>query len=74
MQGNKTHAQHLRTLEQKPDLGTARRKEAVSQPDAQNPNRHGGSAMQENRDHNKHNHGGQEGHKSQKHGRAEEKH
>ena len=60
MQGNKTHAQHLRTLERKPDLGSEETRQAA--PSAgeppRNPNQSGGSAMQENRDHNKHNNPG----------------
>ena len=36
--------------------------------------RPGGATHQETRDHNKHNHAGQSGHKPQKHSPAEEKH
>jgi len=36
--------------------------------------RHGGATHQETREHNKHNHQGQSGHKPQKHSPAEEKH
>ena len=38
------------------------------------PGRQGGATHQETREHNKHNHAGQTGHKPQKHGPAEEKH
>ena len=42
--------------------------------DAPDIGRKGGATHQESRDHNKHNHPGQSGHKPQKHNPAEEKH
>ena len=74
MQGNKTHAQHLRTLERKPDLGEEPAEAKAPSHEPREANRRGGSEMQENRDHNKHNHQGQTGHRPQAHSRAEEKH
>jgi hypothetical protein len=74
MQGNKTHAQHLRTLERKPDLGEPTQEAQPSSREPREANRRGGTEMQESRDHNKHNHSGQTGHKPQSHGPAEEKH
>jgi hypothetical protein len=42
--------------------------------DAPETGRQGGATHQETRDHNKHNHGGQSGHKPQKHSPDQEKH
>jgi hypothetical protein len=84
MQGNKTHEQFLRNLERKDDMakpgepmpGAA----AGTHPLNEDGARHSefavsrGGMNQESRDHNKHNHSGQDGHKPQKHSPAEEKH
>lgn len=87
MQAKKTHEQQLRMLERKPDVPDARRMEAergqVAGKAARTPHRDGrqatfavsrGGLNQESRDHNKHNHRGQSGHKPQRHRPAEEKH
>jgi hypothetical protein len=87
MQGNKTHEQLTRTLERKPDMPDARRVEAESGEDtgAGLPRETHPEARQsefavsvqgaaQESDHNKHNNGGQAGHKPQKHSAAEEKH
>ena len=80
MQGPKTHEQQLRILEKKPDMPDARQNapaptsHAVRHPEARQsefPVSHGG--MNQESDHNKHNDGGQLGHKPQKHSPAEEK-
>ncbi|MFC5066397.1 hypothetical protein [Flaviflagellibacter deserti] len=89
MQGGKTHEQQLRTLERKDDMPDERRladeRQQVGR-DAPMPRPNDGDARQsefavsrggvnqESRDHNKHNRGGQEGHKPQQHSPAEEKH
>lgn len=86
LQGRKTHEQHLRTLERKPDVPDRRQEEAsLSRPadgilpplerearQAEFPVSRGG-LHQESRDHNKHNRSGQEGHRPQRHGPAEQK-
>ncbi|MFE1597671.1 hypothetical protein [Methylobacterium sp. ID0610] len=69
--GDKTHAQELRTIEHRegpnvPAGGGARIR--TSADPVRPPTNH-----QESRDHNKHNNPGQEGHRPQKHGPAEEK-
>jgi hypothetical protein len=88
MQGKKTHEQQLRTLERKPDVPDARQTEAELQDAGQDDKVHRpdksaresefpvsrGGVHQEDRDHNKHNHGGQSGHKPQRHDPAQEKH
>jgi hypothetical protein len=85
-QGKKTHEQHLRTLERKPDVPDARRQAAFpaanEKPHAESP-KHAArqsefpispSGMhQESRDHNKHNDPGQSGHKPQEPNPAQEK-
>jgi hypothetical protein len=79
MQGPKTHEQQLRTLERKPDVPNARRTESPAAPtlkradarQSEYPVSRGG--MNQESDHNKHNDGGQSGHKPQKHSPAEEK-
>jgi hypothetical protein len=73
MQGPKTHQQHLRNLERKPDLDRAqapsrRRPEARQSEFA--VSRQG---MNQESSHNKHNDRGQQGHKPQQHSPAEEK-
>jgi hypothetical protein len=80
MQGPKTHEQQLRILEKKPDMPDARPTQpAPATREIQNPDarqsefpvsRHG---MNQESDHNKHNDGGQTGHKPQQHTPAEEK-
>jgi hypothetical protein len=87
MQGKKTHEQQVRILERKPDMPDARQTDAVTDsatrtdrvpvlnPQAREsefPVSRGGF-NQENRDHNKHNHLDQTGHKPQRHGPAEQK-
>ena len=88
MQGKKTHEQQLRTLERKSDVPDGRQTEADlarggEDAHAHHPDRSArdsafpvsrGGANQESRDHNKHNHGGQPGHKPQEHSPAQEKH
>ena len=80
MQGPKTHEQHRRTLERKPDMPDARRDAPPAgthpprNPDARQsefPVSRGG--MNQESDHNKHNDSGQSGHKPQEHSPAEEK-
>jgi hypothetical protein len=90
MPGKKTHEQQIRTFERKPDVPPdgrqmtaelakeVRERDRVSRPrgDARQsefPVSSGGM-NQESRDHNKHNHQTQHGHKPQSHTRAEEKH
>ena len=87
MQGRKTHEQQLRILERKPEVPDARRSESTMKRAGRNaahqvrrPARASefpvsrGGVNQESRDHNKHNHPGQKGHRPQRHGPAEEKH
>ncbi|AWN49666.1 hypothetical protein [Methylobacterium terrae] len=69
--GDKTHAQNIRLIEGKdgpnvPAGGGARIR--TSADPTRPPSTH-----QESRDHNKHNNPGQDGHRPQKHGPAEEK-
>ena len=86
MQAKKTHEQQLRMLERKAEVPDARRTEAAlphAADDAAHPTKRPGreaefpvsrSGMnQESRNHNKHNHPGQSGHKSQRHTPAEQK-
>jgi len=85
-QGNKTHEQFLRNLEHKGDMpkegdadsmatGSAGISQANDPQARQSEFSVSRSGMnQESRDHNKHNHAGQSGHKPQKHSPAEEKH
>lgn len=87
MVGRKTHEQQLRTLERKPDIpdgrqmeaeirsggsGERHREAAATPRPTEHPVSHTGM-NQEDRDHNKHNRGGQQGHKPQRHREAEEK-
>jgi hypothetical protein len=79
MQGKKTHEQQLRIYERKPDMPDARRDtpaERVHAPDKAKREREfavsRGGVNQES-DHNKHNDGGQAGHKPQQHTPAQEK-
>jgi hypothetical protein len=86
-QGNKTHEQFQRTLERKDDIPKAREADEATAPrqsaGGSRPHARGarqsempvsGRGMnQESRDHNKHNHPGQSGHKPQQHSPAEEK-
>jgi hypothetical protein len=89
MQGKKTHEQQVRILERKPDVPDARQMEEAlkhagkGDRKADVPDRSArqsefpvsrGGMNQEDRNHNKHNHGGQSGHKPQKHSPAEEGH
>ena len=83
MQGKKTHEQQLRILENKDDVpkpgentgptAAAPREAGSEARDSEFAVSRGGM-NQESRDHNKHNHSGQDGHKPQKHSPAEEKH
>ena len=84
-QGNKTHEQQLRILERKDDVPKAGDPEiapdaaAGVQPPSDPEARQSeysvsrGGMHQESRDHNKHNHPGQDGHKPQKHSPDQEK-
>lgn len=86
MQGNKTHEQLTRMLERKPDMPDARRVGAetgetgASLPHETHPEARqsefavSAQGVAQESDHNKHNNGGQAGHKPQKHSAAEEKH
>ena len=77
MQGPKTHEQQLRTFERK--SGTAGGENEASLPRNSNPSARQSEfpisrrGMNQESDHNKHNDGGQSGHKPQKHTPAEEK-
>jgi hypothetical protein len=88
MQGRKTHEQQTRMVQKMPDVPDARRiaqelsnasRSAPRPPvdagarQSEFPLSRGGMS-QESRDHNKHNHSGQAGHRRQVHGPAEEKH
>jgi hypothetical protein len=86
-QGRKTHEQFLRQVERKDDVpkeGEAQAAVAETAPTGRTPHSRDARISefpvsrrgmnQESRDHNKHNHGGQSGHKPQKHTPAEEKH
>lgn len=83
-QGAKTHEQQLRALERKDDLPKASDVAIGATPVTEPPRDRDarqsefsvsrGGMHQESRDHNKHNHPGQTGHKPQKHGPDEEKH
>lgn len=86
MPGRKTHEQRIRTLERKSDVpdrrqvesalrrgGADRARDAEAEARASEFPVSRGGMNQESRDHNKHNRGGQKGHKPQKHGPAEEK-
>jgi hypothetical protein len=80
MAGNKTHEQHLRTLERKPDLpgsgapaepaGTPRQADREAR-QSEFPVSRGG--MNQESDHNKHNDPGQSGHKREPHSPDQEK-
>ncbi|ACL56252.1 hypothetical protein [Methylobacterium nodulans] len=70
--GDKTHAQQQRIIEHRDGPNVPAGGGARIRTDA-DPTRPP-SAHQESRDHNKHNNPGQEGHRPQKHGPAEEKH
>ena len=71
MAGNKTHEEQLRTFEHLdgPNVPPEKPPGRESAPPASR-----GGLHQESRGHNKHNDGGQQGHKPQHHGPAEEKH
>jgi hypothetical protein len=79
-QGNRTHEQFRRTLERKDDLANRQELESSGGIETHAAARRsempvsGRGMNQESRDHNKHNHPGQSGHKPQKHGPGEEKH
>lgn len=87
MQGRKTHEQQVRILERKPDDPDARELDRAlgrdvedaavhrAQPEARNsefPVSRGG--LNQESDHNKHNHAGQSGHKAPKPTAAQQKH
>ena len=85
MQGRKTHEQQVRILERKPDVPDGReldqaagRSDAAihrAQPEARQsefPVSRGG--LNQESDHNKHNHAGQSGHKAPKPTPAQQKH
>jgi hypothetical protein len=86
MQGNKTHEQQLRILERKADVPSPHQAGPDRHLDASPPRsakQHVRSTEfpvsrtgmhQESRDHNKHNHQTQDGHKPQQLGPANEKH
>jgi hypothetical protein len=82
MQGKKTHEQQLRILENKPDVPDARhagelnprRNPPLSNRDARRSEfAVSAGGLNQESDHNKHNDGGQAGHKPQRHTHAEEK-
>ena len=85
-QGNKTHEQQLRSLERKDDMarpgdpaisgGGAAGVQPPHDTDARQSefSVSRGGMHQESRDHNKHNHSGQAGHKPQTHSPEQEKH
>jgi hypothetical protein len=87
MQGNKTHDQQVRIIERKEGLAAADDRDAALGSGQElgpapntGPSDHDNGAFpslsgthRESRDHNKHNHAGQEGHGRQKHSPAEEK-
>ena len=75
MQARKTHEQHVRMLERKPDVPGARRTEAeLGEPRARAARRRGRQAsfpvsrggLNQESQHNKHNHQSQTGHKPPK--------
>lgn len=87
MQGKKTHEQQVRILERKPDIPDARELDQAlgrkvedsavrrTQPEARHsefPVSRGG--LNQESDHNKHNHSGQSGHKPPKPTPAQQKH
>lgn len=87
MQGRKTHEQQVRILERKPDVPDARQVEQAfgHNPEDTSVHRLNPKARQsafavsrgglnQESDHNKHNHPGQSGHKPPKPMRAQEKH
>ena len=88
MAGRKTHEQQLRTFERKPDVPDARRTEdelehiGEAAVRVREPNRAARQSefpvssrgMNQESIHNKHNHGGQQGHAPQKHTSEEEGH
>ena len=83
MQGNKTHEQQLRILQNKDDVPKPGEPQAAAAGDHREPEREEresefpvsrGGMNQESRDHHKHNNAGQQGHKPQQHSPAEEKH
>jgi hypothetical protein len=70
MQGPKTHEQQLRTLERKPDLDSPTAVPSHRQPNPdvrQSEFPVSRQAMNQESQHNKHNDGGQPGHKPQEH-------
>ncbi|GJE01169.1 hypothetical protein [Methylobacterium isbiliense] len=69
--GDKTHAQTIRIIEHKdgPNVPAGGGAKIRSSADPRRPS----STHQESRDHNTHNHPGQDGHGPQRHGPAEEK-
>ena len=71
MAGNKTHEQQLKIIEHRegPNVPPEEPAGRDSAPPVSRAGLH-----QETRDHNKHNHAGQTGHKRQSHSPAEEKH
>ena len=86
MQGRKTHEQQLRILERKPAVPDARDTAGTMKGAGRDAVHHvrrsarasefpvsRGGVNEESRDHNKHNHPGQTGHKPQRHGPAEQK-
>ena len=80
MQGPKTHEQQRRILERKPDVADAQKElnragaqSAVHRDARQSEFPVSQTGMSQESDHNKHNDGGQPGHKPQKHSPAEEK-
>jgi hypothetical protein len=86
MQGKKTHEQQLRILERRSDVPSPHQAGPQNQQDVQPPrpaHQHVRATEfpvsrtgmhQESRDHNKHNHQTQDGHKPQQLGPANEKH
>ena len=68
--GNRSNPNQTR-IEGQQDQGDGGHANASGKPEI---GRQGGATHQETREHNKHNHPGQSGHKPQKHSPAEEKH
>jgi len=81
MQGKKTHEQQLRILERKEDVPNPRRSteprdtvHVAAKDERQSEFAVSRGGVNQESEHNKHNHPGQEGHGPQRHSPAQEKH